>query len=110
MDARTTWEEPHQLDWAIRYWEMARARGLPVGDDFASFHRAYEWMGLQRNLRILGVFARLSHRDGKHHYLDHMPRVSAYVRQVAGRYNVFRPLLRILDKLENRQAATGYTF
>jgi aminoglycoside/choline kinase family phosphotransferase len=67
-------------------------------------------MGLQRNLRILGVFARLSHRDGKHHYLDHMPRVSAYVRQVAGRYNVFRPLLRILDKLENRQAATGYTF
>lgn len=110
MDARTTWEEPQQLDWAIRYWEMARARGLPVGDDFASFHRAYEWTGLQRNLRILGVFARLSHRDGKHHYLDHMPRVSAYVRQVAGRYNVFRPLLRILDKLENRQAATGYTF
>jgi len=110
MDARTTWEEPQQLDWAIRYWEMARAQGLPVGEDFASFHRAYEWMGLQRNLRILGVFARLSHRDGKHHYLDHIPRVSTYVRQVAGRYNAFRPLLRILDKLENRQVATGYTF
>jgi len=110
MDARTTWEEPQQLDWAIRYWEMARAQGLPVGEDFASFHRAYEWMGLQRNLRILGVFARLSHRDGKHHYLDHIPRVSTYVRQVAGRYNAFRPLLRILDKLENRHVATGYTF
>ncbi len=110
MDARTTWEEPQQLDWAIRYWEAARAAGLPVHADFADFHRAYEWMGLQRNLRILGVFARLSYRDGKHHYLDHMPRVNAYVRQVAGRYNVFRPLVRLLDKLDNRQVTTGYTF
>jgi aminoglycoside/choline kinase family phosphotransferase len=110
MDARTTWEEPQQLDWAIRYWEAARAAGLPVHADFADFHRAYEWMGLQRNLRILGVFARLSYRDGKHHYLDHIPRVNAYVRQVAGRYNVFRPLVRLLDKLDNRQVTTGYTF
>lgn len=110
MDARTTWEEAQQLDWAIRYWEAAKAAGLPIPNDFADFHRDYEWMGLQRNLRILGVFARLSHRDGKHHYLDHMPRVNAYVRQVAGRYGVFRPLLRILDKLENRQVTTGYTF
>ena len=110
MDARTTWEEPQQLDWAIRYWEGARAAGLGVPTDFADFHRAYEWMSLQRNLRILGVFARLSHRDGKHHYLDHMPRVNAYVRQVANRYNAFRPLLRILDRLENRQVTVGYTF
>ncbi|WP_412034104.1 aminoglycoside phosphotransferase family protein [Pollutimonas sp. M17] len=110
MDARTTWEEPQQLDWAIRYWEAARAAGLPVPADFADFHRAYEWISLQRNLRILGVFARLSHRDGKHHYLDHMPRVNAYARQVAQRYGVFRPLLRLLDKLDNRQVTTGYTF
>ncbi|MEB2398923.1 MAG: phosphotransferase [Alcaligenaceae bacterium] len=110
MDARTTWEEPQQLDWAIRYWEAARAAGLPIAGDFADFHRQYEWMSLQRNLRILGVFARLSHRDGKHGYLDHIPRVSAYVRQVAGRYGPLRPLLRILDKIENRQAVAGYTF
>ena len=110
MDARTTWEEPQQLDWAIRYWEAARAAGLPVHSDFADFHRAYEWMSLQRNLRILGVFARLSHRDDKHHYLDHMPRVNAYVRQVASRYGVFRPLLRLLDRLDNRQVTVGYTF
>jgi len=110
MDARTTWEEPQQLDWAIRYWEAAKAAGLPIPPDFAVFHREYEWMGLQRNLRILGVFARLAYRDGKHHYLDHMPRVNAYVRQVAGRYTVFRPLLRLLDKLENRESLTGYTF
>src|SRR3546814_1336769 len=110
MDARTTWEEPQQLDWAIRYWEAAKAAGLPVPADFVDFHRAYEWISLQRNLCILGVFARLSHRDGKHHYLDHMPRVNAYARQVASRYGVFRPLLRLLDKLDNRQVTTGYTF
>lgn len=110
MDARTTWEEAQQLDWAIRYWQAARAADLPVPADFADFHRAYEWMSLQRNLRILGVFARLSHRDGKNHYLDHIPRVQGYVRQVAGRYGVFAPLLRLLDRLENRPVSYGYTF
>ncbi len=110
MDARTTWDEARQLDWAIRYWEYARAAGLPVPDDFARFHVDYEWMGLQRNLRILGVFARLSHRDGKHHYLDHMPRVQAYVRQVAGRYAAFRPLLRLLDQAEQTPKTEGYSF
>jgi len=104
-DARHTWEEPQQLDWAIRYWEAARAAGLPLPDDFAVFHRAYEWMSLQRNLRILGVFARLSLRDGKHHYLGHIPRVNGYVRQVACRYGPFRPLLRLLDRLEGMQPA-----
>lgn len=110
MDARTTWEEPMQLDWAIRYWEAARKAGLPVPEDFADLHQAYEWMSLQRNLRILGVFARLWHRDGKQQYLDHMPRVSGYVRQVAVRYDRFLPLLRLLDRVEQRQTITGFTF
>ncbi|MER1968835.1 phosphotransferase [Castellaniella sp. GW247-6E4] len=110
MDARTTWDEPQQLDWGIRYWEAARAAGLPVPADFAEFHQQYEWMGLQRNLRILGVFARLSHRDGKHHYLGHIPRVRAYVRQVAGRYDAFHPLLRVLDQAEQIQTTDGYSF
>ncbi len=103
MDARYTWEEERQLDWTIRYWELARNAGLPVGNDFAAFHRAYEWMSLQRNLRVLGVFVRLSVRDGKHHYLDHLPRVNAYVRQVASRYGAFRPLMRLLDRLDGVQ-------
>ena len=110
MDARTTWEEPQQLDWAIRYWEMARQAGLAVPSDFVDFHRDYEWMGLQRNLRILGVFARLNHRDGKPAYLDHMPRVNQYVRQVAGRYGVFAPLIRLLDRLDGIERRTGLTF
>ncbi len=110
MDARTTWEEPQQIDWAIRYWEQARNSNLPVPTDFADFHRDYEWMGLQRNLRILGVFARLNHRDGKASYLAHMPRVNQYVRQVAGRYIAFKPLLRVLDQLDQVQTKVGYTF
>ncbi len=110
FDARTTWEEPQPLDWAIRYWELARKQGLPVAPDFADFHRDYEWMGLQRNLRILGVFARLDQRDGKASYLAHLPRVNQYVRQVAGRYLTFKPLLRVLDQLDQVQTKVGYTF
>ncbi|NLY63521.1 MAG: phosphotransferase [Alcaligenaceae bacterium] len=110
MDARTTWEEPQQLDWAIRYWQMAKEARLPVPNNFADFHIDYEYMGLQRNLRILGVFARLSIRDGKNHYLQHIPRVNAYVRQVASRYLVFKPLLRLLDRLDNIEHKVGYTF
>lgn len=110
FDARTTWEEPQQLDWAIRYWEKARQRRLPVPDDFAQFHMQYEWTGLQRNLRILGVFARLNHRDGKSNYLNHIPRVLGYVRQVAQRYRPFIPLLRLLDRLEGIERKTALTF
>lgn len=110
MDARTTWAEPQQLDWAIRYWEMARAANLPVPADFADFHVDYEYMGLQRNLRILGVFARLAIRDNKKHYLDHIPRVNGYIRQVANRYIAFKPLLNLLDRLDNIDTKVGYTF
>lgn len=110
FDARTTWEEPQQLDWAIRYWERARAAGLPVTADFAAFYQQYEWAGLQRNLRILGVFARLNLRDHKPGYLNHMPRVLQYVRQVSTRYGVFRPLIRLLDRLEGIVPQTKLTF
>ncbi|MFT0533650.1 aminoglycoside phosphotransferase family protein [Castellaniella hirudinis] len=110
MDARTPWEESQQLDWAIRYWEYARTAGLPVPTDFSEFHTQYEWMGLQRNLRILGVFARLALRDAKPHYLDHIPRVRAYIDQVAGRYHALHPLLRLLEQAEGTVKQDGYSF
>jgi len=110
FDARTTWEEPQQLDWAIRYWEKARQNNLPVPSDFADFHKDYEWVGLQRNLRILGVFARLNHRDHKSSYVAHMPRVLAYIRQVTQRYGVFASLNRILNRLEGIEVKARYTF
>lgn len=110
MDARTTWDETRQLDWAIRYWEQAKSAGLQVPDDFSVFHENYEWMGLQRNLRILGVFARLSIRDGKHHYLDHIPRVKKYVHQVADRYSKLKPISKLLNDIDQVKTRFGYTF
>lgn len=109
MDARHSWTEEQQLDWAIRYWQAAHHAGLDIDTDFAQFHRAYEWMSVQRNLRILGVFSRLSIRDNKPHYLAHMPRVNHYLRQVFVRYEEFNALRRLFDRLENKQTVLGMT-
>jgi aminoglycoside/choline kinase family phosphotransferase len=109
-DAYISWDEERQLDWAIRYWERARAAALPVPGDFADFWRDFEWMGVQRQLKVLGIFARLWHRDGKRAYLADMPRVMAYLRAAARRYAAFDPLLRLLDALEDAPVRAGYTF
>jgi aminoglycoside/choline kinase family phosphotransferase len=109
-DAYVQWEEAQVLDWTIRYWERARKAGLPVDDDFGRFYRDFEWMGLQRHLKVLGIFARLHHRDGKDRYLADLPRVMHYARSVAGRYVAFAPLARLLDRIEAREAGVGYTF
>jgi aminoglycoside/choline kinase family phosphotransferase len=98
-DAYVRWEEADQLDWAIGYWTEARAAGLPVSDDFADFWMDFEWMGLQRHLKVLGIFARLAYRDGKHQYLQDLPVVLHYTREVAQRYVAFGPLKRLLDRL-----------
>src|SRR5690625_6862369 len=108
MDARYSWDEEQQIDWAVRYWEKARAAQLPVLDHFGDFHRAYEWMSIQRNLRILGVFCRLSQRDGKHQYLAHLPRVLKYLRQVIPRYEIFTPLDRKSTRLNSSHVAISY--
>ncbi len=101
-DAYIGWEEERTLDWLIRYWERARAAGLPVREDFAEFHRDYEWMGVQRQLKVLGIFARLCHRDGKNGYLKDMPLVAAHLRQTCARYRELGPLLQLLDHLDER--------
>ena len=109
-DAYLAWPEEQQLDWAIRYWERARKAGLPVAVDAADFYRDLDWMGLQRALKVLGIFARLHHRDGKAQYLDDLPVVLQHTRLVAARYGAFKPLLLLLDQLEQRSPLVGYTF
>jgi len=109
-DAYVSWPADRQIDWAIRWWETARGRGLPVPDDFGEFWRDFEWMGLQRHLKVLGIFARLHHRDGKDRYLADMPRVLASAIEVAGRYDAFGGLARLIDRVENRALRAGYTF
>ena len=109
-DAFVSWEEEVVLDGTIRYWEAARARGLPVRADFAEFWRDVEWMGLQRHLKVLGIFARIRYRDGKPAYLEDAPRFLGYVRHTCARYGELAPLARLLDRLEGVNPRAAYTF
>jgi aminoglycoside/choline kinase family phosphotransferase len=99
-DAFISWEEERVLDWTVRYWEKARAARLPVPAEFAEFWRAFEWMGLQRHLKVLGIFARINYRDGKPKYLEDTPRFLTYARAVAQRYRDLAPLARLLEEVE----------
>lgn len=109
-DAFLSWDEAFELDCIAWYWGEAKAAGLPVNSDFFEFYRDVEWIGLQRHLKILGLFARLQYRDGKPRYLADTPRFLAYARKVAHRYRELRPLARLLDKFESRETQVGYTF
>lgn len=109
-DAFLSWDEERELDWAVRYWQDARHAGLPVDPDFGEFWRQTEWMGLQRHLKILGIFCRLKHRDGKPHYSADLPRFFTYATKVANRYGPLRSLLNLLEPLSGVAVQAGYTF
>ncbi|MEO8022451.1 phosphotransferase [Polaromonas sp.] len=109
-DAFISWPEDFVLEITVRYWEQARKAGLPVGDDFGEFYRAVEWMGLQRHLKILGIFARLTLRDGKPKYLADTPRFFGYARATCARYRQLGPLMVLLDEIEGNETRVGYTF
>ena len=109
-DAFISWDEAQVLDWTVRYWEKAKRAGLPVPADFGAFYRDFEWMGLQRHLKVLGIFARIHYRDGKRGYLEDTPRFLRYARAVCERYNELAPILAVLDRVEQRPSAARYTF
>jgi len=107
-DAFVSWEEEQEIDWAVRYWEVARKAGLPLNPDFGEFWRALEWMGLQRHLKVLGIFSRLKHRDAKPAYSADLPRFFAYAHKVASRYSQLRPLARLLEPLMGAERITAF--
>jgi aminoglycoside/choline kinase family phosphotransferase len=113
-DAFLSWDEDFVLDITIRYWEKARKVGLldyeDWHQDFGAFYRAVEWMGLQRHLKVAGIFARLTLRDGKEKYLADAPRFIAYIRATASRYIELRPLLRLIEEVEGTDGVTGFAF
>ena len=113
-DAFLTWEEDFVLDVTVRYWEKARKVGLlqheDWGQDFGAFYRAVEWMGLQRHLKVAGIFARLTLRDGKDKYLADTPRFIHYIRSTALRYRELKPLLHLVDEVEKIQTQTGFAY
>jgi aminoglycoside/choline kinase family phosphotransferase len=108
-DAFWSWDEERELDWAVRYWEQARKAALPVGDDFGAFWRDVEWIGLQRHLKVLGIFCRLKHRDGKAKYAGDLPRFFAYATKTATRYRQLEPLLSLLEPLSGMKAAVAFS-
>ena len=114
-DAFISWEEDFVIDITIRYWEKARKAGLlgansasGFGDDFGDFYRAVEWMGIQRHLKVAGIFARLTLRDGKPKYLADTPRFIHYIRATAARYRELKPLLRLVDEIEGIEQQDGW--
>lgn len=109
-DAYIRWDEAEVMDWLIRYWEKARSAGLPVHADFGDFYRDYEWMGVQRHIKVLGIFARLYHRDGKAGYLKDMPLVFEYLYKACIRYADLKPLQVLLEQLHPQAVTEGYSF
>jgi aminoglycoside/choline kinase family phosphotransferase len=106
-DAYIEWEEERVIEWCIRYWEEARRRGLPVHSDFADFYRAFEWMGAQRALKVVGIFARLFYRDGKDAYLKDQPLVLGYLKKTCRRYRELHALARLVDGLAATEGEPG---
>jgi hypothetical protein len=109
-DAYIQWDEEFVLDWVVRYWQSAKKAGLPVNPDIDAFYRDFEFMALQRHLKILGIFCRLNYRDGKPVYMGDLPTVLDYVRKTANRYIELKPLVRLLDAFEKVVPQVGYTF
>ena len=107
-DAFVSWGEEFVLDVTIRYWDKARRAGIPVPRDFGVYWRDIEWMGLQRHLKILGIFARLNYRDGKPKYLADTPRFIHYVRQTANRYDELKAINWLLDCFEDSSTQEAY--
>lgn len=113
-DAFLTWDEEFVLEVTVRYWEKARKAGLMEfedwSQDFGAFYRAVEWMGLQRHLKVAGIFARLTLRDGKEKYLADTPRFIHYIRATCNRYRELGPFLKVIDEIEGLQEASGWAF
>jgi N-acetylmuramate 1-kinase len=109
-DAYIDWPEEAQIELALDYWKKAQAAGVPVPEDFGELWRDFEWMGLQRHLKVLGIFARLYHRDGKDGYLKDVPLVMQYAQCVAQRYDGLGILVRLFDRVQGVERKVGVTF
>ena len=98
-DAFVSWPEEQVQQWLQTYWCRANAVGLPVPSDFSQFQTDCDFMGVQRHLKVIGIFARICHRDGKPRYVEDVPRFFAYLRTVAQRCPELHSLAQLLDRL-----------
>ena len=98
-DAYIEWDEELIIDQSVRYWQKAKKENLPIQNDFSKFYEDFELMGVQRHLKILGIFSRLSIRDEKNQYLENIPLVEKYLWNTIVRYKELFPLRNLLDKI-----------
>ena len=99
-DCYIAWPEQQVRHWVSVFQAEAKQQGVIPEIDKATFQKWFDWIGLQRHIKVLGIFARLNHRDGKAHYLDDLPLTLSYVLSVAGNYPEMKPLLDIFDKYD----------
>ncbi|SDT03242.1 aminoglycoside phosphotransferase family protein [Pseudomonas oryzae] len=104
-DAFVSWPEARVEGWLRRYWQLAGAAGIPLPESFEAFRRASDLMGAQRHLKVIGIFARICHRDGKPKYLGDVPRFFAYLDTVIARRPELAPLGELLAGLPKEPAA-----
>jgi hypothetical protein len=103
-DAFLSWPQERVTNWLRIYWEKAGALGIAVQDDFDEFRRASDLMGVQRHLKVIGIFARICHRDGKPRYVCDVPRFFSYIEEVLSR----RPELIELGNLLTSLGQPGH--
>jgi len=105
-DAFLSWPQPRVDGWLDRYHARALDAGLPV-PPLPRFRRDADWIGVQRHLKVIGIFARLDHRDGKPKYLADVPRFFAYLEGVLPRYPQLAPLHALIERRVKPAMATG---
>ncbi|MAK85478.1 MAG: aminoglycoside phosphotransferase [Pseudomonas sp.] len=98
-DAFLSWPEAQVRAWLEGYWHKARAAGVTLPESLGEFLRASDLMGLQRHLKVIGIFARICHRDGKPRYLADVPRFFAYIEAVLARRPELAELQQLLAEL-----------
>lgn len=98
-DAFLSWPEARVGDWLSQYWRAAQAQGLPVQSTLTDFLRASDLMGVQRHLKVIGIFARICHRDGKPRYLADVPRFFNYIGSVVKRRRELADLAALMASL-----------
>lgn len=98
-DAFVSWPEKQVDAWLALYHERALAAGVPVAGNFQRFLHQADLMGVQRHLKVIGIFARICHRDGKPQYLEDVPRFFTYLRQAIARHSELAPLAAILSEI-----------
>ncbi|SDT87596.1 hypothetical protein SAMN05216296_0141 [Pseudomonas pohangensis] len=106
-DAFLSWPQAQVDRWLLDYWERAQALAVPVQASFEEFLCASDLMGVQRHLKVIGIFARICYRDGKPKYLGDVPRFFAYIQAVLARRPELAELGDFLASLPEKASVTA---